>query len=90
MTQNYPNPFNPSTKIKYALPKADKVKIEVYSTLGHKIATLLNKHIPAGNHEVEFNAQNLPSGVYFYRIRVGDPARRTGKFHDVKKMILLK
>ena len=88
--QNYPNPFNPSTKIKYSLPKAEKVKIDVYNTLGQKIETLLNKSMPAGYHEIEFNAQNLPSAIYFYRIKVGDPARRTGDCQDVKKMILLK
>jgi N-acetylneuraminic acid mutarotase len=81
--QNYPNPFNPSTNIKFALPKQETVKIEVYSIIGQKIETLLNKPMPAGYHEVEFNGQNLSSGVYFYRIE-------TGEFQDVKKMILLK
>jgi hypothetical protein len=52
-------------------------------TLGQKVETLLNKRIPAGYHEIEFNAQNLPSAVYFYRIQAGD-------FQDVKKMILLR
>lgn len=83
LKQNYPNPFNPLTKIKYSLPKAEKVKIEVFNTLGQKIETLLNKRIPAGNYEIEFNAQNLPSGVYMYRIKAGE-------FHDVKKMMLLR
>jgi predicted esterase/predicted GH43/DUF377 family glycosyl hydrolase len=83
LEQNYPNPFNPSTKIKFALPKADKVKIELYNTLGQNVKTLLNKAMKAGHHEVVFNAQNLSSGVYFYRIEAGE-------FQDVKKMILLR
>jgi hypothetical protein len=55
----------------------------VYNTLGQKIQALLNKTMPAGNHEVEFNGENLPSGIYFYRIQAGD-------FQDVKKMVILK
>jgi hypothetical protein len=83
LSQNYPNPFNPVTKIKFALPKADKVKIELYNTLGQRVETLLNQHMKVGNHEVEFNAQNLSSGVYFYRIEAGE-------FQDVKKLVLLR
>ena len=81
--QNYPNPFNPVTHIQYGLPKTGDVKIEIYNILGQKIKTLLNKQMPAGYHEVEFNAQNLSSGVYLYRIEASE-------FQDVKKMILLK
>jgi len=81
--QNYPNPFNPSTKIKFALPKPENVKIEFYNLIGQKVKTLLNQHMPAGFHEVEFNGQNLFSGIYWYRIEAGN-------FQDVKKMILLK
>jgi hypothetical protein len=81
--QNYPNPFNPYTKIKFALPKPETVKIEVYNLVGQKIETLLKKSMPAGNHKVEFNAQNLSSGIYFYKIEAGE-------FQDVKKMILLR
>jgi ligand-binding sensor domain-containing protein len=83
LSQNYPNPFNPSTTIKYDLPKSSDVKIEVYNIAGQKIQTLLNKKIAAGSHEIEFNAENRSSGVYFYRIEAGE-------FQDVKKMILLK
>ena len=81
--QNYPNPFNPSTKIKFALPRPENVKIEVYNLIGQKVKTLLNQHMPAGFHEVEFNGQNLFSGIYWYSIEAG-------RFQDVKKMILLK
>jgi hypothetical protein len=81
--QNYPNPFNPSTKIKFTLPKPENVKIEIYNLLGQKIETLLNKFMPSGYHEVEFNGQNLSSGVYLYSIEAGE-------WSDVKKMVLLK
>jgi predicted GH43/DUF377 family glycosyl hydrolase len=83
LSQNYPNPFNPSTGIKFALPKPEIVKIKVYNTIGQHISTILNKPMRAGHHEVEFNAQNLSSGIYYYRIEAGE-------FQDLKKMILLR
>jgi cyanophycinase len=83
LEQNYPNPFNPSTKIMYDLPKSGKVKIEVFNLLGQKIKSLLNKTMPAGSHQVEFTAYDLPSGVYLYRIEAGN-------FQQVKKMVLLR
>jgi C1A family cysteine protease len=83
LAQNYPNPFNPSTIIKFALPKPERVNIDVYNIMGQKIETVLNEPMRAGYHEIEFNAQNLSSGVYFYRIEAGE-------FQQVKKMILLK
>jgi hypothetical protein len=100
LLQNYPNPFNPSTTIEFTLPSSENVRIEVYDITGQKVEILLNENLPAGYHEVEFNAKNLSSGIYFYRIEVedlaslakpgGDGRRRTGKFQDVKKMILLR
>ncbi len=88
--QNYPNPFNPSTKIKYSIPVADAyyasttmVTLRVYDVLGKDVATLVNKEQSAGSYEVEFDANNLTSGVYFYRIR-------TSNFVETKKMILLR
>jgi hypothetical protein len=81
--QNYPNPFNPITHIRYGLPNASDVKIVIYNTIGQVIKTLLDKPMPAGYHQVELNSQNLPSGIYFYRIEAGE-------FQDVKKMILIK
>ena len=83
LSQNYPNPFNPSTTIEFDLPKFSNVRIEVYNLTGQKVQTLLNKKMTAGSHRLEFNAQNLSSGVYFYRIEAGE-------FQDVKKMILIK
>ncbi len=87
----YPNPFNPSTKIKYNLPYAANVKIEVFNLLGQKMETLLNESIPAGSHEIEFIAKNFPSGIYFYKIQAGIPSTDSGQvFQQVKKVILLK
>ncbi len=83
LSQNYPNPFNPSTSIEFYLPKAENVTIEVYNTLGQRVETLLDKHMQAGKHKVEFNAQNLSSGIYYYKIEAGE-------FQDVKKMVLLR
>ena len=83
LSQNYPNPFNPSTQIKFALPQSGHVLLKVYNTLGVKVITLVNSIMRTGYHTIEFNAQDLPSGVYFYRIE-------DGEFKDVKKMILIK
>lgn len=81
--QNYPNPFNPSTKIKFVIPKSAFVDLKVYNVLGKEIATLVNEEKPAGTYEVDFNATNLPSGVYFYKLQAGS-------FVEVKKMIVLR
>jgi predicted GH43/DUF377 family glycosyl hydrolase len=83
LAQNYPNPFNPSTKIEFTLPKSGFVKLEIFNTIGQRLKLLLNKHLPAGNHEIEFNAEDLASGIYLYRIE-------SGEWKEVKKMILLK
>ncbi len=81
--QNYPNPFNPSTNIKFDIPKELNVKITVYNILGKEVAIILNKELRTGSYEVNFDANNLASGIYFYRIQAGD-------FISVKKMILIK
>jgi probable HAF family extracellular repeat protein len=90
LLQNYPNPFNPSTKIKYTIPnvslsgvEGSRVKLRVYDVLGNEVATLVNESKPAGTHEVEFNASNLSSGVYFYKIQAGN-------YFETKKMLLIK
>jgi len=81
--QNYPNPFNPATKIMFNIPSEDQVEIKVFNALGLEIATLLNEKMPGGAHSIEFNAENLSSGIYFYRII-------SGKYSETKKMILLR
>ena len=88
LDQNYPNPFNPSTKIKYSIPivgTSDRVSVQlkVYDVLGNQIATLVNEERSAGVYEVEFDASNLSSGVYFYTLSAGN-------YFDTKKMILLR
>ncbi len=83
LSQNYPNPFNPGTKISFSLPQAENVKVIIYDQLGQKVTELVNGNMEAGKHEVEFNASNLASGLYFYRIQAGG-------FSAVKKMMLLK
>lgn len=80
---NYPNPFNPSTIIKYQVPETGTVKIKIYDILGKEITTLVNETQMAGLHEVEFNAEHLPSGVYIYTINANGIAQS-------RKMILTK
>jgi S-formylglutathione hydrolase FrmB len=81
--QNYPNPFNPSTTISWQSPVGSHQTIKVFDVLGNKVATLVNEYKPAGRYEVEFNAEKLASGIYFYKLQAGD-------FVSTKKMILLK
>ncbi|MBE2226687.1 MAG: T9SS type A sorting domain-containing protein [Ignavibacteria bacterium] len=81
--QNFPNPFNPVTNIKFSIPKADYVRLIVYDIRGSEVALLINKNMPKGEYTYEFDASNLPSGVYFYTLR-------TEKFTSTKKMILVK
>jgi len=88
--QNYPNPFNPSTKIRYSIPvslnpfnRKTLTQLKIYDILGRIVATLINKEQRPGNYEVEFNASNLASGIYFYRLTYGS-------LTQVKKMIVIK
>lgn len=83
LQQNYPNPFNPSTTINYTIPNRSLVKLNVYNSLGQKVAELVNEEKPSGNNEVEFNADGLTSGVYFYVLKAGG-------FVEIKKMVLLR
>ena len=81
--QNYPNPFNPTTNIEFTIPKESLVSLKVYDILGKEITTLVNERKSEGNYTINFNATNLPSGVYFYRMQAGS-------FVSTKKFVLLK
>ena len=81
--QNYPNPFNPSTMINYSVPKSSMVTIKVYDVRGREVEKLVNEEKPAGIYSINFNASDLSSGVYFYKMQAGN-------FVETKKLILLK
>ena len=81
--QNYPNPFNPATQIKYAISKNSNVILKVYNILGKEISTLINQRQNSGNYQITFDAKDLPSGIYFYKLQAND-------FTDIKKMVLIK
>lgn len=83
LNYNYPNPFNPITTIRYSIPEFSFVSIKIFNVLGKEIATLINTNKSIGNHQVIFDATSLSSGMYFYRLQVGD-------FVETKKMILMK
>jgi hypothetical protein len=83
LKQNYPNPFNPSTLIQFHLPVRSFVSLKVYDILGREVALLLNETKEAGNHELKFSSDNLPSGLYVYRLDAEN-------FSSVRKMMLVK
>ncbi len=83
LEQNYPNPFNPSTVIEFTVAKREAVNISVFNIIGQQIATLANREYEPGNYSVQFKADNLPSGIYLYRLATKD-------FVSIKKMILMK
>ena len=83
LLQNFPNPFNSTTVIDFTIPISEKVEISIYNISGQKVSTILNQKLYAGDYSLEFNATNLASGIYFYQIV-------TGKFRDVKKMVVTK
>lgn len=83
LVQNFPNPFNPSTKISYTIPESGNVSLKVFNVLGSQVAELVNGEIEAGSYDITFNASNLPTGTYFYRLQ-------TSSSVETKKMVLLK
>jgi hypothetical protein len=83
LTSNYPNPFNPSTRFQFSLSKAQEVSVKVFDILGHEVAELVSGPMAAGRYTVEWNASNVPSGVYFCRMQAGS-------FNAVTKMLLMK
>ena len=83
LDQNFPNPFNPSTTIRFSVPSSEFVSLIIYNSIGEKVAELVNQVLPAGIYNVNWNAENVSSGVYFYKIEAGS-------FINTKKMILLR
>jgi hypothetical protein len=83
ISQNFPNPFNPSTVIKYAIPTSQFVRLKIYDIFGKEVATLVNENKTPGTYNVNFDASNLSSGIYFYKIQAGN-------FSQTKKLLLLK
>ncbi len=83
LDQNYPNPFNPATRIRYALPEPASARLTIYDVLGREVSLLVDRQQAAGVYEVTFEAGDLPSGVYFYRLV-------TGPFSEIRQMLLVK
>ena len=83
LSQNYPNPFNPETHIKFMLYRKSRVKIAIYNSAGQLVKQLLNEVIPAGSHEILWNAQRLGSGVYFIKVTANG-------YSQVRKALLVK
>jgi hypothetical protein len=83
LAQNYPNPFNPSTRISYSLAAASFVTLKIYDLRGRELATLVNGHQPAGEYEIDFHADNLANGIFFYRLQAGS-------FTETRKMIMIR
>jgi hypothetical protein len=83
MFQNYPNPFNPSTIIRYGLPEKSAISLDVFNSLGQKVATLIDGEEEAGYHEVSFDGSGLASGVYVYRLTAGS-------YMESKRFVMLR
>jgi hypothetical protein len=83
LSQNFPNPFNPSTQINFDLPRTGDVTLKVFDVLGREVSTLTNGKLDAGSHHILFDASNMPSGMYIYRIQADG-------FEASKKMLLVK
>jgi hypothetical protein len=83
LLQNYPNPFNPQTKISFSVPKESFITLKIFDVLGRELTTLANEKKPVGEYTVTWNADNVPSGMYFYKLLAGD-------FVEIKKMVLMK
>jgi len=83
LEQNYPNPFNPATIIQFSIKKKSFASLKIYDILGNEVAVLIENLLEAGFHSIEFNASDLPSGIYMYRLQ-------TDEISLTKKMILLK
>lgn len=83
LSRNYPNPFNPTTKVNFSIPAQSYIKITVYDALGKAVKTLVSGDMTAGNYSVDFDAQNLSGGIYFYKMEANG-------FTDTRRMVLVK
>ncbi len=83
LAQNYPNPFNPSTTIKFSIPQSSNVTLKIFNTLGQEVSTLINQTMESGVHTINFDASQLNSGIYFYKLDAGS-------YSEVRKMTLIK
>jgi hypothetical protein len=90
LMQNFPNPFNPSTSIEYRVGSTKYVTFKIYDVLGNEVATLVNEEKPAGSYEVNWNAEGLSSGIYFYQLKAMPNGGQTGKFVNTKKLVIIK
>lgn len=91
LSQNYPNPFNPSTRINFSLPFESNVRLSIFNILGQEVKTLVDNQVqPVGNYNLTFDAKDLPSGIYFYRLTASAIGEGGRNFVDVKKMMLIK
>jgi hypothetical protein len=83
LSQNYPNPFNPSTTLSFSLPSRSFVTLNIFDLLGREVATVVSEEFPAGTYSRQWNASNISSGIYFYRLKAGS-------FIEIKKLVLLR
>ena len=90
LKQNYPNPFNPITNIEFSIPKNSNVTLKIYDISGRETATLINGYIRGGNNRITYDASNLASGIYFYKLTTEDPSADGQVYAETKKMILVK
>ncbi|MBP7462470.1 MAG: T9SS type A sorting domain-containing protein, partial [Candidatus Delongbacteria bacterium] len=84
LAPNYPNPFNPSTTIQFSINHRAHVVLDLYDMLGHRVKTMIDQLLESGAHQFQLNADDLPSGIYFYRLEID------GRVSDIRKMALLK
>ncbi len=91
LSENYPNPFNPQTRISFSVPKESYITLKVYDLLGKEVATLAQEKKQAGEYSITWNAEGIPSGVYYYRLVAIDPSLHSGQvFIETKKMVLMR
>jgi hypothetical protein len=89
--QNYPNPFNPTTTIEFDLPKSSEISLKIFNILGEEVATLVSDRLSVGSYSYEWDASNHASGVYLYRLQVGDPSQGVGQgYVETRKMVLMR